>query len=161
MKKFNPSEKSIVMTRKQARDFDSWAIQKIGIPGAVLMENASRSCAEFILDKLKRKNNPKVSIFCGSGNNGGDGLVIARHLLSSGINVDVVICGDKNKIKGDAKINLDILEKLSYKFEQLDINTPDIEKQIQQLAGKADIIVDAIFGTGLSGQLSEQHIRLI
>jgi NAD(P)H-hydrate epimerase len=161
MKRFILGKKSIVMDRNQSRAFDSWAIQKLGIPGPVLMENAGRSCAEFILEKLKRKTNPKVCIFCGTGNNGGDGFVIARHLRSNSINVSIAICGDKNKIAGDAKINLDILEKLSQIIEQLDINNPEIEKQIQQLASDSEIIVDAIFGTGLSGQLNEQYKRLI
>lgn len=161
MKKFNPNEKFIVMDRDESRAFDSWAIQKLGIPGPVLMENAGRSCAEFILEKLKLKKNPKVCIFCGTGNNGGDGFVIARHLRNNDVNVSVAICGDKNKIGGDAKINLDILERLGQTVEQLDINNPDIGKQAQQFAIDADLIVDAVFGTGLSGQLNEQHKRLI
>ena len=99
------------MTKDQVRAVDSWAINEIGIPGVVLMENAGRSCAELIKEKIKGSHTPKVSIFCGTGNNGGDGYVIARHLLNIGCKVIVVICGDRMKVKGDAKINLDILEK--------------------------------------------------
>lgn len=161
MKQFNPNEKFIVMDRAESRAFDSWAIQKLGIPGVVLMENAGRSCAEFILEKLKHKKNSKVCIFCGTGNNGGDGFVIARHLRNSGVNVAVVICGDKNKISGDAKINLDILEKLGGHIEIIDLNNPQIDRYVKDFAGDSDIIADAIFGTGLSGQLSEQYKRLI
>ncbi len=161
MKRFISAEKSIVMSRDEARAFDSYAIQKLGIPGPVLMENAGRSCAEFILEKLKSKTNPAVCIFCGTGNNGGDGFVIARHLRNNGVNVSIAICGAQNKIAGDAKINLEILEKLGQTFEQLDLANPEIKKQIQQFAGEAEIIVDAIFGTGLSGQLNEQYKRLI
>jgi hydroxyethylthiazole kinase-like uncharacterized protein yjeF len=67
------------MSRAEVRQFDSWAINSLGIPGSVLMENAGRSCAEFIIDRVSGKDNPCVCIFCGTGNNGGDGYVIARH----------------------------------------------------------------------------------
>jgi len=85
------------MTRDEVRAFDSWAINTLGIPGVVLMENAGRSCAELIKEKLADTTNPKVCIFCGTGNNGGDGYVIARHLLNSGFSVTIVIFGDRNK----------------------------------------------------------------
>jgi len=108
MEKYSPDKKCVLMTKNEIRAVDSWAINTIGIPGVVLMENAGRSCAELIKEKLKDVAAPKVCIFCGTGNNGGDGYVIARHLLNSGFEVVVVICGDREKVKGDAKINLDI-----------------------------------------------------
>jgi hydroxyethylthiazole kinase-like uncharacterized protein yjeF len=153
--------KNIVMTRDQIRAFDAWAINTLGIPGVVLMENAGRSCAEFIKEKLKSIAKPAVCIFCGTGNNGGDGYVIARHLLNSGFKVVVVICGDRTKIKGDAKINLDTLEKLDQPIKTLDLNNGDIAAQVKKLAGDADMLVDSIFGTGLSGQLSSEYKQLI
>jgi NAD(P)H-hydrate epimerase len=154
-------DKNIVMTRDQVRAFDAWAINTLGIPGVVLMENAGRSCAELIKEKLSSITAPKVCIFCGTGNNGGDGYVIARHLINNGFKVVVVICGDRTKIKGDAKINLDILEKLSQPIKTLDLNNSDIAAQVKKLAGDADMLVDAIFGTGLSGLLSSEYKKLI
>jgi NAD(P)H-hydrate epimerase len=171
----------LVMSRDEVRAFDSWAINTLGIPGVVLMENAGRSCSELIKEKLRKVTKPKVCIFCGTGNNGGDGFVIARHLLNtrhgeaclglaesrracrsrSGYKVTVVICGDRNKIKGDAKINLDILERLGQTIEQLNLNESDISGMINSFAAGADMLVDGLFGTGLSGQLSDQFRQLI
>jgi NAD(P)H-hydrate epimerase len=125
------------------------------------MENAGRSCAELIKEKLSSIAAPKVCIFCGTGNNGSDGYVIARHLLNNGFNVVMVICGDRTKIKGDAKINIDILEKLSQPIKTLDLSNSDIAAQVKKLAGEADMFVDALFGTGLSGQLSSEYKQLI
>ncbi|MHC4534911.1 MAG: NAD(P)H-hydrate epimerase [Planctomycetota bacterium] len=149
------------MTKDQVREVDSWAINTLGIPGVVLMENAGRSCAELIKEKFKGITQPKVCIFCGTGNNGGDGYVIARHLLNSGFKVIVVICGDHQKIKGDAKINLDILEKLSQPIEQLNLKDDDVPVRVKDFTADADMIVDGLFGTGLTGPLRDDYIQLI
>jgi len=161
MEKYSPDKKCVVMTRDEVRAVDAWAINTLGIPGVVLMENAGRSCAELIEDKLKDIANPKVCIFCGTGNNGGDGYVIARHLINRGIQVVVVVCGDYNRIKGDAKINLDILERMGRPVELLDPLGRDIAGEIEHLSAGAGIIVDSLFGTGLRGQLSDEYRRLI
>jgi NAD(P)H-hydrate epimerase len=125
------------------------------------MENAGRSCAELIKEKLKAITEPKVCIFCGTGNNGGDGYVIARHLLNSGFKIIVVICGDRQKVKGDAKINLDILEKLDRSIEQINLKEDDVPARVKAFAADADMIVDGLFGTGLSGPLRDDYIQLI
>ncbi|MBA7712386.1 Bifunctional NAD(P)H-hydrate repair enzyme Nnr [subsurface metagenome] len=161
MEKYSPDKKCIVMTRDEVRAFDSWAINTLGIPGMVLMENAGRSCAELIKDKLKDIAHPKVCIFCGTGNNGGDGYVIARHLLNSSFEVVVVICGNREKVKGDAKINLDILERLGQPIEQLNIGDGDVPARVKAFTADADMLVDGLFGTGLSGQLSNEYKQLI
>jgi hydroxyethylthiazole kinase-like uncharacterized protein yjeF len=161
MEKYSPDKKFVVMSREEVRAFDTWAINTIGIPGVVLMENAGRSCAELIEDKLKDAAEPKVCIFCGTGNNGGDGYVIARHLINRGIQVVVVVCGNRNKIKGDAKTNLDILEQMGESIELLNSSAPDIASQVEHFGAGAGIIVDSLFGTGLRGQLSDEYRRLI
>ena len=161
MEKYSPDKKFAVMTKEQVRAVDSWAINTLGVPGVVLMENAGRSCAELIKEKLKDVAAPKVCIFCGTGNNGGDGYVIARHLLNSGFEVVVVICGNREKVKGDAKINLDILERLGRPIEQLNLRDGDVPAQVKSFAAGADMIVDGLFGTGLSGQLSDEYKQLI
>ena len=172
MEKYSPDKKCVLMTKDQVRAVDSWAINTLGIPGVVLMENAGRSCAELIKDKLKDVAHPKVCIFCGTGNNGGDGYVIARHLLNSSFEVVVVICGDRSKVKGDAKINLDILERLgrpisragdstSRQVEQLNLRDGDVPARIKAFAADADMLVDSLFGTGLGGQLSDEYKQLI
>jgi hydroxyethylthiazole kinase-like uncharacterized protein yjeF len=161
MEKYQPDKECVVMTRQQVRAFDSWAINELGIGGVVLMENAGRSCAELIKDKLANITGPRVCIFCGTGNNGGDGYVIARHLANSGFRVAVIIVGDRGRVKGDAKINLDILGRMGQPIEQLKLNNPDMPDKVAGFADGADMLVDAIFGTGLSGRLSDEYKRLI
>jgi len=161
MEKYWPGKKCVAMGRDEVRAFDAWAINELGVPGAVLMENAGRSCAELIKEKLGGATNPKVCIFCGTGNNGGDGYVIARHLLNSGFEVVVIICGERDKIKGDAKINLDILEGLGQRIEQLDLSDSSVAGRVEAFCAGADMVVDGIFGTGLGGELRDEHKRLI
>ncbi|MCP4608690.1 MAG: NAD(P)H-hydrate epimerase [Planctomycetes bacterium] len=161
MERYSPGKKCTLMTKEQVRAVDSWAINTLGMPGVVLMENAGRSCAELIKEKLQAITEPKVCIFCGMGNNGGDGYVIARHLLNSGYEVIVVICGDRMKVKGDAKINLDVLEKSGQPIEQLNPKDDDVSARVKAFAVNTDMIVDGLFGTGLSGPLRDDYIQLI
>jgi hydroxyethylthiazole kinase-like uncharacterized protein yjeF len=161
MEKYSPDKKCLVMSRDEVRAFDRWAINTLGIPGVVLMENAGRSCAELIKEKLSDIAKPKVCIFCGTGNNGGDGYVIARHLINSGFRVSVVVVGDRNKIKGDAKLNLDILERIGPPVEQLSLDDSDIPGRVRTFAAGADMLVDGLFGTGLSGRLDDEYKQLI
>jgi NAD(P)H-hydrate epimerase len=81
--------------------------------------------------------------------------------LSSGFGVVVVIVGDRSKVKGDARINLDILEGLGQPVEQLNLNDPDMEGKVKAFAAGADMVVDGIFGTGLKGHLNDEYQRLI
>jgi NAD(P)H-hydrate epimerase len=162
MKKYKTDDKSLLMSGEQVRAFDAWATNELGVPGMVLMENAGRSCAELIAEKFSATDKPRVCIFCGTGNNGGDGFVIARHLLNAGFKPVVVLCGRRNKIKGDARANLGIIEELGVPIEQLDVDAPDdINSKVKSLAKDACLIVDAIFGTGLTGQLRDEYKRLI
>jgi NAD(P)H-hydrate epimerase len=162
MKKFQPDQNCLLMSRDEARAFDAWAINELGIPGIVLMENAGRSCAQFIIETLSKIKKPKVCIFCGTGNNGGDGFVIARHLLNAGFAVTVMVCGSIAKIRGDARANFDILTGLGLKIERLDMEgADDIESRVTNFANEANMIIDAIFGTGLTGTLRDEYKRLI
>lgn len=161
MERYTSGKKYRVVSRDEVREVDAWAIDKIGVPGVVLMENAGRSCAELIKEKLAAVDHPWVCLFCGTGNNGGDGYVIARHLLNAGFHVEVILCSEREKIRGDAKINLDILERLGHAVEQLDMTAGGLASRIHLLAGDADMVVDALFGTGLQGQLREPYRSLI
>ena len=91
MEKYSSEKQCVIMTRQQVRAVDAWAINTLGIPGVVLMENAGRGCAELIEEKLRDVSEPKLCIFCGTGNNGGDGYVIARQLSNSGFEATVVV----------------------------------------------------------------------
>jgi NAD(P)H-hydrate epimerase len=151
----------LVLTRQQVRDFDAWAINTALVPGIVLMENAGRGCGEVVINELKKIGRRKVGIFCGTGNNGGDGFVIARHLKNRGFEVKTALCGKSSKIKGDAEINYKIACKMGISTKELDLSSADIEKAVKTFADDSDLIVDAIFGTGLSGELGGGFDRLI
>ncbi|AQT69536.1 Nicotinamide nucleotide repair protein [Anaerohalosphaera lusitana] len=159
VRKYSPGDS--VLSREEVRKFDEWAIEQIGVPSCVLMENAGRGCAEVILEHLGDVENPKVCIFAGIGNNGGDGFVIARHLADAGCDVKVVTCGDQSKIKGDAKTNLDIVCKMEIGVFQLDMGLYGLDKRVEHFAKDSDIIVDALFGTGLKGALRGNYPELI
>ena len=149
------------MSREEVRQVDAWAIDEIGVPGVVLMENAGRSGAELVKQKLAGRERPKVCFFCGVGNNGGDGFVIARHLLNEGFQVRTVLCGERGKVRGDAKANLDILDRLGHAVELLDPGAQDLSVHVKAFGGEADLIIDALFGTGLHGTLSSEFQALI
>ena len=131
-----------VCTAQQMRNLDRAAEELGGIPGIVLMENAALACVQEI---LKRK--PKsVGIFCGKGNNGGDGLAIARHLKNRGIDTAVYfVCG--TDYQGDALINYEIYTNMGGKSIELTRQTFFEYHNIRH-----DLLVDAIFGTGFSGE---------
>jgi len=87
----------------QAQRFDRLAQEKYGLPALLLMENAGRSVAAEALRMLEKKQ--RVAVICGTGNNGGDGLVAARHLLNAGKQVRVFMAGDRSRLKPDAATN--------------------------------------------------------
>ncbi len=137
------------LTCQEIRELDVLAIEHVGIPGIVLMENAGRHCADFIFDHLINPAHDRVAILCGPGNNGGDGFVVARHLLNADVHVDVILATPPDKTSGDAKTNLRILERLGVEFLRADDETQ--ATGIQSALDTADIIVDALLGTGSKG----------
>ena len=143
------------LTRDQIRRIDRLAIDELNLPGVVLMENAGRGAAACALEILGESAGP-AAIVCGSGNNGGDGYVVARHLHNHRVEVVVHLLSDREKVRGDARTNLTIIEHMG-----LDIRrTPPDELD---LSG-AELVVDAIFGTGLSGAVRPPYdaaIRVI
>jgi NAD(P)H-hydrate epimerase len=137
------------LTRDQARELDRRAIDGLGIPGVVLMENAGRNIAALVLEKGVRGS---VVICCGPGNNGGDGFVIARHLDNAGTPVRVLLFTPPEKLAGDALVNYRVLAAGGVPVEvQLE---PD-SASLQTLLAEADWIVDALFGSGQRGALRE------
>jgi len=148
-----------LVTSEQMRKIDRITIKEIGIPGLELMEKAglgSALVAKKILDKIDEDK--KVIIFCGKGNNGGDGFVVGRYLSSWGAEVIFYLIGKKEEIKGDAQINLKKAIDLGLPIKEV-LKEKDFPSEV-----KADLIVDAIFGTGFKGKvagLEEEVIRLI
>ncbi len=138
------------LSRKQVRQVDRMAIEQMGIPGVVLMENAGRNTAEAILRLLPAPAGGRVCIVCGSGNNGGDGFVIARHLHNAGVSVVILLAAEPQKLAGDARTNYDIVQRMSLPIYPL--RTPEQLAGQQATLERADVIVDALLGTGFSGQ---------
>lgn len=145
------------MTREQVRAFDQHAINQWKIPGVVLMENAGLACAQTAMSMLPNERRGQVTIFCGTGNNGGDGYVIARHLLNHGHRVHVFLKGDMGKVAGDALIHLTILNQLKVPVQSL---SPDLMANLAGLP-PTDLVIDALLGTGLTGQLRGSYRALI
>jgi NAD(P)H-hydrate epimerase len=135
------------LTRAQVRDLDRRAIEEFGIPGVVLMENAGRGAADVLLRLGVRG---PVAVCCGKGNNGGDGFVIARHLAAHGIAVQVLLFCAPEDLKGDAAINHHIVTRMGLPLDVYAGTTIGLEAVEKRLAG-AEWVVDALFGTGLSG----------
>jgi NAD(P)H-hydrate epimerase len=98
-----------VLTVAQARERDRMAIEERGMPGAVLMENAGRAVVEVIGATCGSLRGLKVAVVCGAGNNGGDGFVVARHLVVEGAKAVVYLVGDPESLKGDAALNYKLL----------------------------------------------------
>ncbi|MDT8440750.1 MAG: NAD(P)H-hydrate dehydratase [Desulfuromonadales bacterium] len=133
----------------QMQQIDRRTIEEIGIPGVVLMENAGRQTAEAIVQRYRERLPHGVLVLAGKGNNGGDGFVIARHLLAAGWPVLTLLLADQlSAVRGDAAINLHALKRCGGDVRTVD-NLPDLTALLseQQTWG---VLVDALFGTGLS-----------
>ena len=101
-----------VATATEMRDLDARAATECGIPSLLLMENAGAETVRELLEAFPKAARARVLVLCGRGNNGGDGFVIARRLLGRGVSVRTLLLARGEEIGGDARINLDILEKL-------------------------------------------------
>ncbi len=134
-----------VVTAEEMREIDKRAREEFGIPTLLLMEIAGEKTAEVALDMLKERK--RVVVVAGKGNNGGDGIVCARHLFNQGISVEVFLLASKEEIKGDAKANLEIAERLGIEI----VENPSLEI-LEKAFASADLIIDAIFGTGFQGK---------
>lgn len=149
------------------KKIDKLATEKYCLPSIILMENAGRSTFEHIIYFLVSKNIlpesylndlemkksyylPYVMIVCGSGNNAGDGLVTARHLYNHGIKTKIFLLKEKSHFKGPALTNLEIVLKLH--LDVVPLNENNI-KEFQSEIKKSDLIIDSIFGIGLSGEI--------
>ncbi len=135
----------LVFSRDAIRELDRRAIADYAIPGVILMENAGRGVADIAKPMLK--GDAQLVIVCGTGNNGGDGLVAARHLANAGLDLRVLIAGDPERMTGDARTNLEIVRCM-----HLAIETVQNDAQARQVAGQLEassLVVDALFGTGL------------
>ncbi len=134
-----------VSTVAQMRGMDRQAIERYGIIEDLLMENAGHAVYFMILETFPLLRGRRFAIFCGLGNNGGDGLVVARKLHSNGAKVQVFLLGDPEKYKGSARRNYEIVKGLSLSVKRIEAS-----EQATYAITHCDAIVDAMLGTGLS-----------
>ncbi|MFH1045605.1 MAG: NAD(P)H-hydrate epimerase [Candidatus Omnitrophota bacterium] len=146
------------VTASQMKKIDAMAIKRYGIPALILMENAGRSAAEEAWKMLPRKGIRSVAVFCGYGNNGGDGFVCARHLINKGVPVQVYLVGKKKESSAEARVNYQILGKMRQKFTL--VNSIKVLGKLEKEIKKYQLIIDAIFGIGLKGELDSFYQEL-
>src|SRR5216110_2746592 len=141
-----------VLNSAQMREADKRTIDDIGIPSLVLMENAGRQAVAAMEAMYGDLPERQVAVLCGRGNNGGDGFVIARTLAQRGVEVSVFLIGRVADVRGDARINLEILGRLGLTV----VEVADSQAWELHFSEVSDciLIVDAIFGTGLKTPVS-------
>ncbi|MDP2045991.1 MAG: NAD(P)H-hydrate dehydratase [Deltaproteobacteria bacterium] len=140
-----------LVTASMMRELDRRAIQDLGIPSLVLMENAGRTTYRILRREFPDLQG-EVAVVAGRGNNGGDGFVVARYLANAGIPVAVFLLGTRDQVSNDARVNLEILAHLGVAVAEVRTET-DLNPMIHQLA-KAGLIVDALLGTGLNSPVT-------
>ncbi len=151
----------LLATAEEMQTFDRTAISKLGIPGLILMENAGRAFVDELAKRITPLSGKQVVIVCGRGNNGGDGYVIARHLLNRDCNVTVALLCKRKDVYGESKTNLDMLFKqIPQRKNVLKIIEVGSTSRLNNLS-RPDIIIDAIFGTGFKGKASGLYLKSI
>jgi ADP-dependent NAD(P)H-hydrate dehydratase / NAD(P)H-hydrate epimerase len=136
-----------VFSRAQMRAFDAAAVAQAHVPSLLLMENAGRGATDVLTREWPRALGADVTIVCGAGNNGGDGLVVARHLLLRGSRPVVFFAGDAKKMSPDARANLEAWRGVGGAVHELDpVGGPG---PLRDAMAKSAVVVDALFGTGL------------
>jgi len=145
-------------TRAQMREMDRRAIEDFGIPGVVLMENAGRAATEEV---IRLSGDGPVLIFAGRGNNGGDGFVMARHLVNRGVSVEVLYLGDLATVSpdSDAGINLFIILQMGILVRELPKD--DTAAWLDGFLAKFPVIADALLGTGARGEIREPFLSAV
>lgn len=143
--------------QKEMQQMDQYTTEKIGLPGVVLMENAGSKVASEILEDSSFEK-PRVLVLAGGGNNGGDGFVIARRLFDAGVETKLYLLVAPEWLKGDAKVHFDVYLNRGLPIFYFQENSLEgLKTELKQ----ADIIVDAILGTGVNGPVREPFSGVI
>ena len=143
----------MIVTSKQMKQIEQNA-NGLGVPYLTMMENAGSQAAEYIRRTLKQLEGLKVAVFCGKGNNGGDGLVVARRLFQMGCDVNVILC-DGVPSTNDAQTMYNQAVELGIPMLHMDAG-----EEILALMQEVDVVVDAIYGSGFHGEMDELHQAL-
>lgn len=163
-----------VLAAEEMREIDRRTASEFGIPSILLMENAAQAAARVIADKFEGSVEGRtVLVLCGKGNNGGDGAALARILWTWGADVEVCLLGKVEDTAGDARANFEIVrqiaEKEVFELEQSDLAFEEIETLEEWLeydslnfhADDPDVLVDALFGTGLVRPLEDMYEQAV
>ena len=142
---------------KQIRKIDDYAINKLGLPGIVLMENASREIFEKIISSFVFNS---IGFVCGKGNNGGDGFAAARHFTNAGYKVKVIYLGNQNEMTPDCRMNFSILKKMEKSHSNLSLTKYKSVKTLSSLKN-FDLICDSLLGSGAKGKLREPFLSIV
>jgi len=145
----------LALTRDAARRLDAAAQERFGIPSLLLMENAASGICRELVDMGETG---RVLIVCGPGNNGGDGIALARHLDGAGVDAFVALTAAPRDDVGDAATNLRILERMA--VDVIDASEDDAVERLSA-AGEASVIVDALFGTGLTRPIEGRMAEIV
>lgn len=143
------------LTCAEVRELDRLAIEEYGLPGVVLMENAGAGAARVALSLLERGRGRRVEIVCGPGNNGGDGWVVARHLANAGCDVHVASCVEPGALRGDAAIHARVAQRMGIAHAVVE------DGAALARVDRADLVVDAVLGTGARGAPRGTVLRAI
>ena len=142
---------------KQIRKVDDYAINRLGLPGVVLMENASIEIFQIIREYFEFSS---VGFVCGKGNNGGDGFAAARHFVNASCKVKVIYLGTNNEMSPDCKMNFFVLKKMEKSHKNLSVVKYTSIRNIISLKS-CDLICDALLGSGAKEKLREPYLSII
>jgi NAD(P)H-hydrate epimerase len=145
---------------KQIRQVDEYAIKKMGIPGIVLMENASREIFQKIEERIAINQKVKIGFVCGKGNNGGDGFAAARHFANAGYEVVVIYHGSENEMSPDCRFNFKVLKSISSTNKKIILRKFQAITDLNSLRN-CKIICDALLGSGTQGLLREPYLSIV
>ena len=139
---------------------DDFAINKMGIPGIVLMENASREIFQKVHERIRHLESRKIGFVCGKGNNGGDGFATARHFSNTGYEVFVIYLGTEKEMSEDCRFNYQILKKFSSTNKKIFLKKYQSISSLNLLK-KCTIICDALLGSGTQGAIREPYLSIV
>ncbi|MBL8888705.1 MAG: NAD(P)H-hydrate epimerase [Planctomycetaceae bacterium] len=158
----NLNRRTEPMSRAQSRSVDRIAIQEFGFPSLILMENAASGAARFLQSRYRPEVDGGILVVCGGGNNGGDGLAMARHLYNMGLPVSLLLAADRGQLSHDCQVQWQIVRKTKMPIAAFSPNASPIGfanqwseawELLSPVLGRLSWIVDAVLGTGSTGPL--------
>jgi len=150
------------ITPEKMREIDRRTQEEFDIPATILMENAGRAVFQNAMEMLSEKQEKKVTVVCGRGNNGGDGFVAARHLMNNGIDVSIFLVVGVKELRGEAEANYHRAEKVAQTMGKVIevLNEENLASFEDELEGTS-LIIDGMFGTGLAREVGEPEKSII